>query len=118
MRDPKGMGVLDRVFMNTQNGVCEGVHVKTRWTLKSLTDIQEEASSCLEIALFSYWGNGNAVCFDGCYGGFIWNDKREILGRFSFQEKDGQKLVFAPMIKKSIEQDYCLNSVVARLSRL
>ncbi|CZT48725.1 uncharacterized protein RSE6_09467 [Rhynchosporium secalis] len=63
-------------------------------------------------------GNGNAVCFDGCYGGFIWNDKREILGRFSFQEKDGQKLVFAPMIKKSIEQDYFLNSVVAGLSRL
>ncbi|KAH6692835.1 hypothetical protein BKA61DRAFT_624688 [Leptodontidium sp. MPI-SDFR-AT-0119] len=116
LKDPKDVRHGDAVFMNTLvNGLCEGVHITAQFDLKfEATDDEphEQAKYC-EIALFSYFGNGSDVFFDGSCGGVMWDDKFDVLGQFRLQMKGGRKLAIAPSFKILIDQGYRIATVDA-----
>ncbi|KAL5327968.1 hypothetical protein ACEPPN_005674 [Leptodophora sp. 'Broadleaf-Isolate-01'] len=116
LKDPKDVRHGDAVFMNTPvNGLCEGVHITAQFDLKfEATDDEphKQAKYC-EIALFSYFGNGSDVFFDGSCGGVMWDDKFDVLGQFRLQMKGGRKLAIAPSFKILIDQGYRIATVDA-----
>jgi hypothetical protein len=113
LTNPKSIRPGDTVFMNTPvNGQCEGVHVATEWARFEASDeAPEERETHCEIALFSYWGNGSDIFFEGCCGGVIWDENFDVLGQFRFQQKDGQKLAYSPSFKVLIDQGYQLSTI-------
>jgi hypothetical protein len=113
LKTPETLGPGDTVFMNTPvNGQCEGIHVATEWALgfEASDEAPQESKAYCEIALFSYWGNGSDIFFEGC-GGVIWDENFDVLGQFRFQEKEGQKLAHAPSFKVLIDQGYQLSTI-------
>jgi hypothetical protein len=114
LKNPEALRSGDSVFMNTPvNGLREGVHVVTQWGLafEATDHTKEEEAKHLEIACFSYWGNGSDVFLDGCCGGIIWDANYDVIGQFRFQEKDGGKLAWVPSFEVLREQGYSLSSV-------
>ena len=114
LKNPETLRLGDTVFMNTPvNGQCEGVHVTTEWTLsfEASEDNPQESKTHCEVTIFTYWGNGSDIFFEGCCGGVIWDRNFDVLGQFRFQEKDGQKRVCSPSFKALIDQGYQLSTV-------
>ena len=102
------------VFMNTPvNGQCEGVHLATQWTLgfEASDEAPQERKTFCDVSLFSYWGNGSNIFFEGCCGGVIWDENFDVLGQFRFQEKEGLKRAYSPSFKVLMDQGYRLSSI-------
>jgi hypothetical protein len=107
LKHPGTLKIGDTVFMNTPvTGKCEGVHVETEWTIgfEASDEAPHESKVICEIALFSYWGNGSDIFFEGCRGGVIWDENFDVLGQFRFPEKDGQKRVYSPSFQLLIDK--------------
>jgi hypothetical protein len=114
LKSPETLRVYDSVFMNTPvNGLCEGVHLGTVWSLcfEATDEDPQPREALCKIANFSYWGNGSDALFEGCRGGVIWDKNFDVLGPFSFQEKDGRQCVCAPSFKILIDQGYQLSTM-------
>jgi hypothetical protein len=115
LKPPETLRPGDTVFMNTP----------VKWTMWGYTcsnrmgalsfeasdEAPQESKAHCEIALFSYWGNGSDIFFEGCCGGVIWDENFDVLGQFRFQEKEGQKLAYAPSFKVLIDQGYQLSTI-------
>ena len=114
LKDPALNKVYDTVFMNTPvNGLCEGVHTDTQWTLgfEATDQNKDEERTYCEISVFSYWGNGSDTFFEGCCGGVIWDGSFDVLGQFRFQEKGGKRRVYAPSFTVLMDQGYQLSTI-------
>jgi hypothetical protein len=114
LKNPDTLGPGETVFMNTPvNGQCEGVHLVTEWALgfEASDEAPQESKMHCEITLFSYWGNGSEIFFEGCCGGVIWDENFDVLGQFRFQEKDGQKRAVSPSFNVLIDQGYQLSAI-------
>ncbi|KAI9764730.1 MAG: hypothetical protein M1840_008122 [Geoglossum simile] len=109
LKDPFGLHIGESIHMDTAfNGHCEGI-VMVIDTVRVPSDEPVTPHRYIT-GIFTYLSDGSDSFTEGCCGGPVWTDGREVVGQFQFLSMD-KLLCYVPSFAHLIELGYELSEI-------